>query len=164
MWFWEKESVEYEVFKKYEGALITIGVNFADAEVQDALEGCSLDLEDALRSAIEYALWLSEHEKEIFPNALLIRALQDNWKPKAWHDEYLEREMFSSPGQRWWNAAEKMWGRDVRNQLVVDVFFDGGGEFIKFSNGKEIRVKTAWVLGWERLLEYASPATVSSIW
>jgi hypothetical protein len=41
--------------------------------------------------------------------------------------------------------------------------FDGGGEFIKFSNGKQIRVKTAWVLGWERLLEYASPVPVSSI-
>jgi hypothetical protein len=44
MWFWEKESVEYEVFKKYEGALLTIGVNFVDAEVQDALEGCSYDI------------------------------------------------------------------------------------------------------------------------
>ncbi|MEH2414360.1 hypothetical protein [Nostoc sp.] len=133
MWLWEKESVEYEVFKKYEGALITIGVNFADAEVQDALEDCSYDLENALRSAIEYTLWLSEHEKEIFPNALLIRALQDNWKPKAWRDEYLEREMFSSPGQRWWNASEKMWGRDVRNQLVVDVFCEDGREFLNLT-------------------------------
>lgn len=100
MWFWEKESIEYEVFKKYEPALLTIGVNFGDAEVQDAIEGCSYDLESALRSAIVYALWLSEHEKEIFLNALLIRALQNNWKPKAWRDEYLELPMFSSPGQR----------------------------------------------------------------
>lgn len=161
MWFWEKESIEYEVFKKYEPALGTIGVNFADAEVQDALEGCSYDLEDALRSAIEYALWLREHEKEVFPNALLIRALHDNWKPKAWRDEYLELPMFSSPGQQWWKAAASMWGRDVRNELVVDVFSDEAREFIKFSNGKEILVKTAWLWGWERLLEYASPIPVS---
>jgi hypothetical protein len=44
--------------------------------------------------------------------------------------------------------------------LVVDVFSDEGREFIKFSNGKEILVKTAWIWGWERLLEYASPISV----
>jgi hypothetical protein len=36
-----------------------------------------------------------------------------------------------------------MWGYDVRNQLVADVFYDNDAEFIKFTNGKEITVETA---------------------
>ncbi|MFN6563911.1 MAG: hypothetical protein RMY28_029525 [Nostoc sp. ChiSLP01] len=63
---------------------IAIGVNFSVAEVQTALEDWTYGLEDALRRTIEYVLWLREHQREIFPNAILIRALQDQWKPKAW--------------------------------------------------------------------------------
>jgi hypothetical protein len=33
-----------------------------------------------------------------------------------------------------------MWGYDERNQLVADIFYDHGQEFIKFRNGKEILV------------------------
>ncbi len=47
-----------------------------------------------------------------------------------------------------------MWGYDLRNQLVADVFYDEGREFIKFTNGKEITVETAWRWGWERVLQY----------
>ena len=156
MWFWEKDSVEYEVFKQYERALVAIGVNFSVDEVQAALEDCTYGLEDALRRTIEYALWLRENQKEIFPNAILVRALQDQWKPKAWRDEYLELPMLESPGQRWWNGAVSQWGYDLRNQLVADVFYDEGQEFIKFTNGKKITVETAWRWGWERVLEYVS--------
>ncbi len=64
--------------------------------------------------------------------------------------------MLESPGQRWWNAAVKMWGYDLRNQLVADVFYSDGTEFIKFTNGKEITVETAWRWEFGRVLNYAS--------
>lgn len=156
VWFWEKDSVEYEIFKKYERALVSLGVNFSLEEVQNALEGCTYGLEDALRSTIDYVLWLQKHEKQYFPNAILTSALREQWKPKAWRDEYLELPMLESPGQRWWNGAASQWGYDLRNQLVADVFYDQGQEFIKFTNSKEITVETAWRWGWERVLEYVS--------
>ncbi|MBD2491988.1 hypothetical protein [Aulosira sp. FACHB-615] len=49
-----------------------------------------------------------------------------------------------------------MWGNNVCNRLVADVFYDEGTEFIKFTNGKEITVETAWRWEWERLLKYAT--------
>lgn len=156
MWFWEEDSIEYEIFKKYERALVAIGVNFSLDEVQYALESCSSELENALRRTIEYVLWLHENQREIFPNAILIRALQEQWQPVAWRDEYLELPMLQSPGQRWWNAAAKMWGNELRNRLVADVFYDHGQEFIKFTNGKELVVETAWRWEWERVLQYAT--------
>lgn len=74
----------------------------------------------------------------------MISAVREQWKPKAWRDEYLELPNLESPGQRWWNAAANMWDYDLRNQLVADVFDDEGTEFIKFTNGKEITVEMAW--------------------
>ncbi|WP_242056683.1 MULTISPECIES: hypothetical protein [unclassified Nostoc] len=64
--------------------------------------------------------------------------------------------MLESPGQRWWKTAQEIWGYDVRNRLVADMFYDDGAEFIKFTNGKEITVETAWRWEWERVLKYAS--------
>jgi hypothetical protein len=152
VWFWEKDSVEYEIFKKYERALVSLGVDFSNS----LLEGCTYGLEDAFRSTIDYVLWLQKHEKQFFPNAILVSALREQWKPRAWRDEYLELPNLESPGQRWWNAAAKMWGYDVRNRLVADVFYENGAEFIKFANGKEITVDAAWRWEWERLLKYAT--------
>lgn len=63
VWFWEKDSVEYEIFKKYERALVSLGVNFSLEEVQNALEACTYALEDAFRSTIDYVLWLQKNEK-----------------------------------------------------------------------------------------------------
>ncbi|WP_242054890.1 hypothetical protein [Nostoc flagelliforme] len=104
VWFWSQDSVEYEIFKQYERALVAIGVNFSQ-EVQMSLEDCTSGLEDAFRSTIDYVLWLQKHEKQYFSNAILISALQQQWKPKAWRDHYLELPMLESPGQKWWNAA-----------------------------------------------------------
>lgn len=56
-----------------------------------------------------------------------------------------------------------MWSYDVRNQLVVDVFYDNGTEFIKFTNGKEITVETVWRWDWERVLKYASGPSAIAI-
>ncbi|MBH8554923.1 hypothetical protein I8751_21745 [Nostocaceae cyanobacterium CENA357] len=36
------------------------------------------------------------------------------------------------------------------------VICDEGTEFIKFTNGKEITVDTAWRWGWERVLGYVT--------
>ncbi len=144
VWFWSQDSVEYEIFKQYERALVAIGVNFSLQEVQISLEGCTYGLEDALRSTIDYVLWLQKNDLQFFPNAILISAVREQWKPKAWRDEYLELPLLQSAGQRWWNAAVSQWGYDVRNRLVADVFYDNGQEFIQFTNGKEMLVETAW--------------------
>lgn len=156
MWFWEKDSIEYEIFKKYERALVSIGVNFSFEQVQTALEACTYGLEDAFRSTIDYVLWLQNNEKKFYPNAILISALKEQWKPVAWQDDYLELPMLESPGQRWWNAAAKIWGYDLRNQLVADISYSNGTEFIKFTNGKKLTLEAAWRWEWERVLEYAS--------
>ena len=42
-WFWEEDSIEYEIFKKYEYALSVIGIDFQREDVQDALEGILSD-------------------------------------------------------------------------------------------------------------------------
>ncbi len=82
-------------------------------------------------------------KREIFLNAILSRALLEQWKPVAWRDDYLELPMLQSPGQKWWNAAASVWGYDKSNQLVADVFYDNGKELIKFTNEKIILVETA---------------------
>jgi hypothetical protein len=155
MFFWEEDSIEYELFKQYERPLIALGVNFNNPDVCDALEGCTHGLEDAFRSAIEYILWLKEHDKEVFPNAVLISALQRQWKPSHWDSGYFDKPDLQSIGQKWWNGAAKMWGWDIRNQLIADVRYENGKEIILFINGRSLLVETAWRWGWERVREYA---------
>lgn len=156
MWLYDKDSVEYSIFKQYEKALVTVGVNFLRADVLDALEGCFDGLEDALKAAICYILWLHEQQQEIHASMIVIKALNEKWKPKEWHDEYLNQSILKSPGQKWWEVAANKWGYDQRNQLVADIVYDNGKEYIVFTNGKEILIETAWRWGWERVLNYAS--------
>ncbi len=155
MWFWDKDSVEYEIFKQYERTLIAIGVNFSRDDIQDALEGCTYGLEDAFRATISYAIWLRTQDKEVLADAILLNALNNLWKPRYWHDDFLSLKQFQSQGQKWYENAAKIWGHDVRNQLVSDVFIDEGKEFIRFANGKEMLVDTAWKRGWEEVRAYA---------
>ena len=156
MWLYDKDSIEYEVFKQYEKALVTVGVNLSRADVRDALEGCFDGLEDALRAAISYILWLHEQKQEFHASIILVRSLNEKWKPKEWHDEYLNQPMLKSSGQKWWEGAANMWGFDKRNQLVADIVYDAGKEYIVFINGKEMLIETAWRWGWERVLDYAN--------
>lgn len=159
MWLSNQDSVEYEVFKKYEKALVNVGVNFTRSDVREALNGCFDGLEDALRAAVSYILWLHQQKYEIRASMILVKALNEKWKPREWHDEYLHQNIFKSPGQKWWEGAVKMWGYDKRNQLVADIVYDSGKEYIVFTNNKEMLVETAWRWGWERVLDYASSYT-----
>lgn len=156
MWLNDKNSIEYQLFKQYERALVAVGVNFSRSDVWDALENVSYGLEDALKAAISYILWLHEQKQEIRPSMILIKALNEQWKPRKWQDEYLDLPILKSPGQRWWEGAAKMWGHDKRNQLVADIVYESRKEYIVFMNGKEMLIETAWRWGWERVLDYAS--------
>lgn len=156
VWLWDKDSVEYEVFKQYERTLIAIGVNFSREDVQDALEVSTYGLEDAFRATISYVIWLQQENKEVLADAILLNALSNRWKPRYWSDDFLNLEQFKSQGQKWYESAAKVWGYDARNQLVSDVFLDGGKEFIKFANGKEMLVDIAWKRGWEDVRAYAT--------
>lgn len=156
MWLNEKNSIEYQLFKQYERALVAVGVNFSRSDVWDALENVSYGLEDALKAAISYILWLHEQKQEIRPSMILIKALNEQWKPRKWQDEYLDLPILKSPGQRWWEGAAKMWGHDKRNQLVADIVYESRKEYIVFMNGKEMLIETAWRWGWERVLDYAN--------
>ncbi|AFY56881.1 hypothetical protein Riv7116_4460 [Rivularia sp. PCC 7116] len=156
MWLDNKDSVEYEIFKQYERALAVVGVNFSHSQVWDALEDCSDGLEDALRAAISYILWLQEQKYEYHASVILVRSLNEKWKPVKWRDEYLDLPNLKSPGQKWWEGAAKIWGYDKRNQLVADIIYESGKEYIVFINGKEMLIETAWRWGWERVLDYAT--------
>ncbi|WP_242054194.1 hypothetical protein [Nostoc sp. FACHB-888] len=105
MWFWSADSVEQELFDLYAPALRSLGVNFNDEQLQETLEASSYCLEDAFRSAIVYMLWLEENLKPIYPTAILIEALANQWRTKYWKPEYLELEQLLSRGKRWWRAA-----------------------------------------------------------
>jgi hypothetical protein len=155
VWFWDKDSVEYEIFKQYERTLIAIGVNFSREDIQEALESC-IGLEDAFQATISYAIWLQEQDKEILPDAILLNAISNLWKPRYWHDDFLSLTQFQSQGQKWYENAAKIWGYDIRNQLVSDVFLDKGKEFIRFRNGKEMLVEIAWKRGWEEVRTFAT--------
>ncbi|MBF2067020.1 MAG: hypothetical protein IGS39_21785 [Calothrix sp. C42_A2020_038] len=156
MVLWEEDSIEYDIFKQYERALIALGIDFDREDVQDALLACTHGLEDALRRTIEYILWLKEHDREVFANAILVQALQNQWKPKNWQPGYFDKPDLQSIGQKWWNGAAKIWGWDIRNQLIADVCYENGKELIKFMNGKSLLVETAWRWGWERVRDYAT--------
>ena len=153
---YEKDSIEYEIFNKYRPALSTLGVRFSREDIIDALTGCSWGLEDALKATISYILWLQEQKQEIRPSIILVKALNEKWKPRIWQDEYLNRSILKSQGQKWWEGAAKIWGYDKRNQLVADIIYDKGKEYIVFINGKEMLIETAWQWGWERVFDYAS--------
>ena len=91
-----------------------------------------------------------------YPSAVLIRALDETWKPKNWSDQWLDLPQLQSVGQRWYKGSVKMWGYDLRNQLVANIASNQGREYIVFTNGKKLLVETAWRWGWERVLNYAT--------
>ena len=150
--FCELDEFELEVFRIYKAALLHIGVDLEREDVQDAITYCSFNLEDACRSTIEY----HHSGKMQYPNAFLIKALNEGWKPWRWQDEWLEDPNFKSPCLLWWEEAAFALGVDKRNSLIANVTEDfRGNEYVLFTNGETLSLARAKSLGWERLIEYA---------
>jgi hypothetical protein len=156
--FSELDEITKEIIRKYKPALTYIGIDFSREDVEEAISNCICDLEVAFQVTITYWLWKqTNREKFDYPNAFLIKAIQENWKPFVWQDEYLNNPNFKSACQLWWEEAEKIWSRDLRNKLVADVTeSDIGEEYILFTSGKTMPLRVAKVWGWERVLDYAS--------
>ena len=148
----ELDEFELEIFRIYKAALLYIGVDFDREDVQDAIVYCAFNLEDACRSTIEYF----HSGKMQYPNAFLIKALTQGWKPWHWRDEWLEDPNFKSPCLLWWEEAAFALGVNKRNALIADVTEDERGqEYVLLTNGETLSLARAKSLGWERLIEYA---------
>lgn len=145
------EDFKQEILNRYYYALKYIGIDFDREDVQEALEMCYYDFESALQCCIQYSLW-TQDKKETFayPNAFLIQALNEQWKPYRWQDEWLDLPQFRSPGKRWWDAAIKQWGRELCVQIIAD-FSDS---HITFANGKQLPLNLIYAWGWQRTLAY----------
>ena len=145
----ELDESERDVFQMYKQALLHIGVDFTREDVGEAIIHCAFNMENAFRATIVY--WLTG--KMQYPNAFLITALNEGWKPYRWHDEWLSRPEFKNSCLRWWDAAEAgLEGQ--RNQLIADVRDEHGVETVFFTNGKTMTLSTAQRIGWKRVLAY----------
>lgn len=153
----EIDEAEAEIFNKYKYALAYIGVNFEREDVQDAIISNLHTLENAFMTTISYWVWKQQKEQPLkYPNAFLIKALNREWRPRDWREEYMNNPEFKSRCQRWWEKAAEVWGRDVRNQLIADVCeTESGYEYILFMSERTLPLETAIVWGWQRVLEYA---------
>lgn len=157
VWDHEIDEAEKEVFNKYKYALAYIGVDFDREDVQDTLVAHLFTLEAACQTTISYWVWKKSNDEELeYPNAFFIDALRGQWKPLNWKDEYMDNPDFKSPCIRWWERSAQVWGTDLRNQLVADVYeTDSGSEYILFRTEKTLSLRMAKVWGWQRILEYA---------
>ncbi|GGA49350.1 hypothetical protein [Okeania sp. KiyG1] len=138
--------------------MTTIGVDFLNSEVEEAIYYCSQDLEDAFRTTISYWYWKKSNGEDFdAPNNFLIKALKDNWHPYKWDDKWMENQMFKSKGMKLWDEAEVHWGKDKRNYLVVDIqeTIIGTRATIIFRSGRSIDLRKVSRMTWEELLEYA---------
>ena len=151
------DEITKDIYRKYKPALKYIGVDFYREDVQDAINYCYLGMEEAFQAVISYWLWQQKTNKQIdYPSALLIEALNDHWQPYHWEDEYLHDSRFKSPCLLWWEEAGKIWGTDLRNQLIADVNeTDSGEEYILLHTGEKISLGIARSKGWDWVLDYA---------
>ncbi len=151
----EPESTS--IFLKYKNALIAIGVDFSDESVIDVIENCSYDLESRFQAIISYWCWLQKQQQEIVDaNKLLLQAFYQEWKPIEWKDEFLKRDEFKSPAEKWWEQARNI---DVVKNLVVDVqdnFWSGGKVIFGTPSGKllTLNLSRAIDMTWLEIIEY----------
>ncbi|MDJ0554331.1 MAG: hypothetical protein QNJ68_07830 [Microcoleaceae cyanobacterium MO_207.B10] len=141
-----------ELIKKYAPALTTIGVDFSNPEVEEAIYYCSQDMEDAFSATISY--WhYKQNQGEDFasPNNFLIKALRENWHPYQWDDKWMKNPILKSEGMRWLDEAEVNWGRDKCNYLVTDIKESilGIRPTIFFRSGRSISLREASRMTWE---------------
>lgn len=107
---------------------------------------------------IGYWFWTKKNNLEFeHPNAFLIKALNNQWKPINWNDNYLNNPNFKSPGMRWLEKATDILGTEKINYLVADISENKyGKEYILFMSGKSLSVETANRLDLEKILsEYS---------
>ncbi|HLP87383.1 MAG TPA: hypothetical protein VK184_02110 [Nostocaceae cyanobacterium] len=152
----EELEAKEGIFSKYKYALAYIGVDFSQEDVQEALLNCFDGFENAIRATIVYWYWLEKNSKPFYPNPCIIQAMKERWSPPYWQDSYLENPNFQSPCHVFWEEARKVWGFDLRNQLIADINSDERGfEYVMLRNGKTISLSGAKRLGWEKLQELA---------
>jgi hypothetical protein len=159
----DDEQIKQEIFRKYKYALKGLRVDLGRADVVEALDSCFDDFETILQSFILWAIYRENEDKKPlqYPSAGLVQALQEQWKvrnPNAWSDEILENPRFESPGKKWWKAAEKGLGRDVRGQLIADVV-EEAHPYVLFRNGLTLRFAVAMDWDWEKIRDYGERET-----
>lgn len=156
------EPAAKEVFIKYRNALLAIGVDFCDELVTEAIEDCNQNLESRLQSVIAYYCWLQTQNTDVVdPNNLFLQAFNEGWNPIGWQDEFLEREEFKSPAQKWWDKAKNV---DVLKNIVVDVqsnFWSGGKIIFAYPSGQlfTLDLSRAMDMSWSSIIEYYERVT-----
>ena len=163
MWNLRLVAIDYfldettiELFDKYKYALAYIGIDFEREDIRNAIVECTCGMESAFQATIGYWFWTQDRERLLeYPNAFLIDALFDQWKPYNWKDEYLDDPRFKSPCQLWWEQAGERWGTELRNSLIADVSEDEWGyEKIVLVSGHTIPLTQAQKWDWEKVLDW----------
>lgn len=158
MWDFEIDETVKEIFPKYKYALKYIGVDFEREDVQETLTDCVVGMEEAFQATIGYWFWTKKNNLDFeHPSAFLIKAINNQWKPINWDDDYLNNPNFKSLGMRWLEKASKVLGTEKINYLVADISENKyGQEYIFFGSGKSLSVDTANRLDLEKILnEYS---------
>ena len=152
----ELDDIEREIYLKYKPALQYIGVDFSREDVQTAVINCFSGLESAFQAIISYWIYKQQNREKMYPNAALIEALNNKWQPFNWHDEYLNNSKFQSLCLVWWSEAAEIWGEDVRNELIADIYEANNGEiYILLRTGAKISLTIAELRGWDWVLDFA---------
>jgi hypothetical protein len=149
-------EIKQEIFDKYKYALLVIGVEFSDENIQEALMNCDSGFEDALRATIAYWYWLRNRGETFYANSCLLSAIRHNWSSRYWRDEYLDNPDFKNPCELFWEDAAEYLGYDLRNQAIIDTKErDDGDIYILFCSGTTLRLTQAQRNGWNWLKQYA---------
>ena len=156
------EPASQPIFLKYKNALLAIGVDFSDESVREVIEDCSHNLESRFQAIISYWCWLQKQQQEIVDaNKLLLQAFHQEWNPINWKEEFLNRDEFKSPAEKWWSKARNI---DVIKNLVVDVscnFWSGGRVTFGTPEGQVWTVDLSRVMdmSWSEIIEYYQRVT-----
>ncbi len=94
-------------------------------------------------------------------NYLFIQAFNEEWKPIGWKDEFLDRDEFKSPAEKWWKKARHV---DILKNLVVDVqsdFFSGGKVVFGTPSGRLFTVGLSRIehMTWSEIIDYYQEIT-----
>ena len=153
------DDIEREIYRKYKPALQYIGVDFGREDIQTAIINCYSGMESAFQAVISYWIYKRQNKEKIYPNAALIEALNNHWQPFNWRDEYLNDSRFQSICGVCWSEIGEIWGEDVRNELIADIYEANNAEvYILLKTGEKISLTIAELRGWDWVLQYAQKA------